>query len=69
MRTTFLAATVLATALPNIAVTQNTQHRQLSLPFHATGVVLLSDADVFLDGDKVVINPTGDALRPRFTAV
>jgi hypothetical protein len=63
MRTTLLVATVLATALPNIAVAQNTQHRQLSLPFHSTGVVLLSDADVFLDGDKVVINPTGDALE------
>jgi hypothetical protein len=62
MRTTLLVA-LLATALPNIAAAQNTQHRQLLLPFHATGVVLLSDADVFLDGDKVVINPTENALE------
>jgi hypothetical protein len=61
MRTTLLVA-LLATALPNIAAAQNTQHRQLLLLFHATGVVLLSDADVFLDGDKVVINPTENAL-------
>jgi hypothetical protein len=62
MGTTFLVATVLATALPNIALAQNTPHRQLSLPFHATGVVSLPESNVFLDGDKVVINPTGSEL-------
>jgi hypothetical protein len=61
MRTTFLVATVLAAALPNIASAQNT--RQLSIPFHVTGVVMLMDSDVFLDGDKLVINPTGGALE------
>lgn len=55
MRTTLLVATALAAALPNIASAQNT--RQVSIPFHVIGIMSLQETDVFLDGDKVLLNP------------
>ena len=56
MRTTILVSRA-RDLTANIALAQNTPHRQVSLPFHVSGIMSLQETDVFLDGDKVLLNP------------